>query len=70
MNDEFEMLNDEQKAAVEDAIKLTRTHNSRKTISIADDSEAYAYPHAQGTAWGVNGGAHGFNIVRGVWIAQ
>ena len=28
--------------------------------------EYYSYPHALGTAWGINGGKHGHNVKRGI----
>jgi hypothetical protein len=69
MNREFRALNIKQKAAVERAIELTREHGDHRSVNMPDGSEAYAYPHARGIAWGVNGGENGFNIARGVWPA-
>jgi hypothetical protein len=64
--DEFDTLTAEQQQAVEQVIGLARQHGDRHTKDLPDGSEAYAYPHRRGIAWGVNGGSFGFNIARGV----
>ena len=42
--------------------KAMRDH---ATVAASDGSEAYAYPHPRGIAWGVNDQT-GVNILRGV----
>ena len=66
MNDEFDTLTATQQAAVEQAISQVRQHGERQTVSLPDGSEAYAYPHAHGIAWGFNRASDGFNIARGI----
>jgi hypothetical protein len=66
MNAEYYTLEPLDKARVDAVIedakrvgKMTNTHYGKV--------EYYAYPHASGgTAWGINGGKHGFNVKRGV----
>ncbi len=40
--------------------------NQPHSKTLDDGTEIYAYPHADGVAWGVNGGENGFCIKRGV----
>ncbi len=53
------------RAAIEEAIAFARFSHSRATVKADDGSEAYAYPHRDGVAWGVNG-PQGVNILRGI----
>ena len=52
------------KAAIEIAILKARASKARETVQ-AEKGEAYAYPHRDGTAWGVNA-ADGRNVLRGI----
>ncbi len=66
MNDEFDALTADQQRAVLQAVAIVRNHGQRKTVPLADGGEAYAYPHADGIAWGYNRAEDGFNAARGV----
>ena len=58
-------VKDRYRAAIEEAIAFARFSHSRATVKADDGSEAYAYPHRDGVAWGVNG-PQGVNILRGI----
>lgn len=65
-NEEYKDLSGDRKRRVDAAIDHTE-----KTGNTVNDTqggeEVYTYPHpGGGTAWGVNGGKHGFNVKRGV----
>lgn len=65
MNEEYADLINPHKAAVDQAIAQAK-ETGRGSVPV-ENGEAYAYPHpGGGIAWGVNGGAQGFNIARGV----
>ncbi len=66
MNSEFRQLTHEQQAAVNQAIASARQDSERRTVNPPGGGEAYAYPHADGIAWGFNRASDGFNIARGV----
>ena len=51
--------------AVEVAILKAQASGERATVEAEDGAEAYAYPHRDGTAWGVNA-ADGRNVLRGI----
>jgi hypothetical protein len=67
MTDEFTRLTPAQAASIKAVIAMVRKQSGRHSLNLADGSEAYAYPHAGGgISWGLNGGAQGFNVARGV----
>ena len=51
---------------IDEAIAFARFSHSRATVTAEDGSEAYAYPHQRGIAWGVNAAETGVNILRGI----
>jgi hypothetical protein len=53
-------------ATIEAAISQAGAMRERVTVEAEDGSEAYAYPHTRGIAWGVNAAETGVNILRGV----
>ena len=53
------------KAAIEEAIAKAKASGERETVQASDGAEAYAYPHRDGIAWGVNG-PDGWNVLRGI----
>jgi hypothetical protein len=53
-------------AAIEAVIAKALASRERETVEAEDGSEAYAYPHCDGIAWGVNAAETGVNILRGV----
>jgi hypothetical protein len=59
-------LTQAQADAIQQVIELVRQNGEHQTVTLADGSEVYAYPHARGVAWGVNRAGDGFNIARGV----
>ena len=59
-------LTADQKAALERIIVQVRRRGGRQAETLADKSEAYAYPHADGIACGVNCGTTGFCLHREV----
>ncbi len=68
MKSDFDKLNSEQRAAVAMAIATSQRLGERSDVHLPDGSEAYAYPHARGSAWGLNSKSHdGYCIARGVW---
>ena len=69
MNQEFDSLSQERQAAVRRVIQraLAEPHAGTRSEMLADGSEAYAYPGARGTHWGVNRASDGFNVKRGIW---
>lgn len=52
-------------AAIEAAISQAGVRRERTTVEAHGGAEAYAYPHRDGIAWGVNG-PQGVNILRGI----
>ncbi len=71
MASEFNKLSDTQRAAVAKAIAMSELLGERSDVYLPDGSEAYAYPHQTGTAWGLNAkSAHGFCIARGIWTEE
>lgn len=65
MGDEFDELDAETKAVVRRVVEKAGT-NGTWSESFRD-GDVYAYKHAGGgIAWGVNGGANGFNIARDI----
>ena len=65
--DEYSLLKDDQRAAVDQAVDMVVCNGSRQTVAVSDGGEAYAYPHpAGGVSWGVNSGETGHCIARGV----
>ncbi len=66
LNAEYHTLSRDQKAKV-DAVAADAKRNRASSSTNAGGNEYYAYPHANGgTAWGINSGATGANIKRGV----
>jgi hypothetical protein len=65
MGDEFDVLDAETQAVVRRAVELAREHETWSEPFRTGDVYAYRHPGG-GIAWGVNGGAHGFNIARGI----
>jgi hypothetical protein len=59
-------LADEQSQAVRRLAERVTQYRERQTEMLPDGAEVYAYPHAGGIAWGVNSGATGQCIARGV----
>jgi hypothetical protein len=53
-------------SAIETAIARAKQMEGRVTVKAWDGSEAYAYPHSRGIAWGVNEAETGVNILRGI----
>lgn len=52
---------------IDKAVAASRSSSEHKSVYAKDGSEAYAYPKEEGaTAWGVNDGETGRNVVRGV----
>jgi hypothetical protein len=51
---------------IERAIVEAGRLRERVTVEATDGTEAYAYPHTRGIAWGVNAVGNGVNILRGV----
>lgn len=65
--DEFNRLTPAQAASIKAVIAMARKQGGRHSLNLADGSEAYAYRHGSGgVAWGLNSGANGWNIARGV----
>jgi hypothetical protein len=56
---------------IERAIAQAILSGERAAIEAADGAEAYAYPlRGDRVAWGVNGADKGFNVLRGVRLAD
>jgi hypothetical protein len=51
---------------IERAIAEAGRSRERVMVEATDGTEAYAYPHQRGIAWGVNAAGSGANILRGV----
>ena len=51
---------------IERAITEAGRMRERVTVEAQDGTEAYAYPHPRGIAWGLNAAGTGVNILRGV----
>jgi hypothetical protein len=51
---------------IEYVIAEARFSHSRAIVTAEDGAEVYAYPHRDGTAWGVNAAESGINILRGI----
>jgi hypothetical protein len=51
---------------IEAAIGKARAMREPATAEAPDGTEAYAYPHTRGIAWGVNAAGNGVNILRGI----
>ena len=49
-----------------EVIAKAKAAGSRESLTTADGSEIYAYPHKDGIAWGINRAADGVNIWRAV----
>lgn len=65
MGDEFDEIDGETQTIVRRVIEKAREHETWSEKFRTGD--VYAYRHPGGNiAWGVNGGAHGFNIARGI----
>jgi hypothetical protein len=69
MNAEFATLTPAQQTAVKNAIRsvVANPELGPRSEMMSDGSEAYAYPDAHGTSWGINAADDGFCIARGVW---
>jgi hypothetical protein len=69
MNREFNTLTPSQQMAVKNAIRsvVANPELGPRSEMMADGSEAYAYPGAGGTSWGINAASDGFCIARGIW---
>ena len=52
-------------AAIAAAIGKANASRERATVEAPDGAEAFAYPHRDGIAWGVNG-PQGVNMLRGI----
>jgi hypothetical protein len=56
---------------IEQAIAQARSSGDRVAVEAQDGAEAYAYPlRGDRVAWGVNGPENGFNVLRGVRLAD
>ena len=53
-------------AQIDATIAHARFSHARATVKAEDGSEAYAYPHRDGTAWGLNAAETGVNMLRGI----
>jgi len=53
-------------AAIEMAIGKAKASRERVTVEAEDGTEAYAYHHPRGIAWGLNAAGSGVNILRAV----
>ena len=51
---------------IERAIAEAGRLRERVTVEATDGTEAYAYHHPRGIAWGLNAAGSGVNILRGV----
>jgi hypothetical protein len=51
---------------IERAISEAGRLRERVTVEATDGTEAYAYPHPRGMAWGLNAAGTGVNSLRGV----
>ena len=51
---------------IERAIAEAERLRERVTVEATDGTEAYAYPHPRGIAWGLNAAGTCVNILRGV----
>jgi hypothetical protein len=47
-------------------VRQAQASRDRETVEASDGTEAYAYPHQRGIAWGVNAAEMGVNILRGI----
>jgi len=63
---EFYSLNPLQQAAVREACKKAKAASGQHEAKCHHET-AYAYQNGGGIAWGMNGGAFGFCIARGVF---
>lgn len=70
MTSEFDKLSDPQRAAVTKAIARCQQSEEQVYEYLPSGGEAYAYPHTDGVAWGINGGPSGYCIARGVWTGE
>ena len=52
--------------AIERAIAAAGHLRERVAVEATDGTEAYAYPHPRGIAWGLNAPGTGVNILRGI----
>jgi hypothetical protein len=56
---------------IEQAIARARSSGERAAVEAPDGAEACAYPlRGDRVAWGVNGPENGFNVLRGVRLAD
>ena len=51
--------------AIEEAIEKVKLSGEREFVRLSDGSEAYAYRHPRGVAWGLNAKS-GMNTRRGI----
>jgi hypothetical protein len=65
-NAEFDTLTDEQRSAVEQAIRLARSEPGRHQIDGGASGDAYAYQSGDSVHWGFNAHPTGRNAARGV----
>ena len=69
LNAEFATLSDLLKSAVRDIVGTARGTEGHHAISLYTGDEAYAYQGADGKVhWGVNTGATGHCVARGVFL--
>ena len=47
-------------------IAKAKAAGSRESLTAADGTELYAYPHPSGIAWGINAAETGVNLWRGI----
>jgi hypothetical protein len=65
MGAEFDELDAETQAVVRRVVELAREKETWRELFRTGDVYAYRHPGG-GISWGVNGGAQGFNIARGI----
>lgn len=65
MGDEFDELDAETQATVLRVVEKARAKETWSEPFRTGDVYAYRHPGG-GISWGVNGGAQGFNIARGI----
>ena len=61
----IDYYSDPYSGIIEAAISQAKSRHERVTVEAQDGSEAYAYLHRDGIAWGVNG-PQGVNVLRGI----
>lgn len=67
MRDEYKTLDEDTQRAVDVVIKEAKTARGIVSHEYGHTGDVYAYPgQADEIHWGVNGGAHGYCIARGI----